>query len=330
MPARTRPSSMDAVRKIRRGTALVPAHATTANVPTRGEPAQCSVRAPRSSPFLARPSQMRWHPIASASPGRGCGPWTVLPFVDACTDRVVALCESESHIPNPLFIVSHAHVNKKQRRIAQSMQDFSNVVRCDAFMPQIRVVQASFATTKRAPPGYERRRNGGARKTVRDAAACSSSPLQVAMKRAASSVWRRQTLASTTCASHLHHLFMLNNAASRTGRAGYSTRRGDRPMRCADGPMCRADHPTCRTGRPMRHADEGRHPRLCCVHRGKSWMPTFVGMTGAAVAAPSPATAWRPWFAAQARNAGEVRAVRKQKPPRHRCRGGCVPQPESL
>ena len=26
------------------------------------------------------------HPIASASPGRGCGPWTVLPFVDACAD----------------------------------------------------------------------------------------------------------------------------------------------------------------------------------------------------------------------------------------------------
>jgi hypothetical protein len=45
-------------------------------------------------------------------------------------------------MPNPLFIVSHMHVNKKQRRIAASMQDFSRVVRCDAFMPQIRVVQA--------------------------------------------------------------------------------------------------------------------------------------------------------------------------------------------
>jgi len=45
-------------------------------------------------------------------------------------------------MPNPLFIVSHAHVNKKQRRIAVSMQNFSRVVRCDAFMPQIRVVHA--------------------------------------------------------------------------------------------------------------------------------------------------------------------------------------------
>jgi hypothetical protein len=205
MPARTRQSSMDAVRRIRRGTALVPAHATTANVPTRGEPAQCNVRAPRSSPFLARSCLMRWHPIASASPGRGCGPWTVLPFVDACTDRVVALCESESRIPNPLFIVSHAHVNKKQRRIAQSMQDFSYVVRCDAFMPQIRVVQALSALRKRLPCSDERRCNGGERRLRAVPLHAHLRRCPVAMKRTTSSAWRRQTAASTTCASHLHH-----------------------------------------------------------------------------------------------------------------------------
>ena len=212
MPARTRPSGMVAIRQIRRGTALVPAHATTANVPTRGEPGQCNVHAPRSSPFPARSCLMCRHLIASASPGRGCGPWTVLPFVDACTDRVVALCESDSRIPNPLFIVSHAHVNKKQRRIVQSMQNFSHVVRCDAFMPQIRVVQALFATTKRSSPRYERRCNSGARKPARGAAAWPSSTLPIAMKRMASSVWRRQTAASTMCASRQQHRFHADSA----------------------------------------------------------------------------------------------------------------------
>src|ERR1700683_139457 len=32
-------------------------------------------------------------------------------------------------------------------------------------------------------------------------------------------------------------------------------------------------------GRSYRHADEGRHPRLCRPQQEKSWMPTFVGMT---------------------------------------------------
>jgi hypothetical protein len=45
-------------------------------------------------------------------------------------------------MPNPLFIVSDAHVNKKQRRIASPMQKFSRVVKCDAFMPQNQVVRA--------------------------------------------------------------------------------------------------------------------------------------------------------------------------------------------
>jgi hypothetical protein len=35
-------------------------------------------------------------------------------------------------------------------------------------------------------------------------------------------------------------------------------------------------------GRAYRHADEGRHPRLFSSYAGKSWMPTFVGMTGTA------------------------------------------------
>ncbi|HEY1933039.1 MAG TPA: hypothetical protein VGG99_13580, partial [Acetobacteraceae bacterium] len=29
-----------------------------------------------------------------------------------------------------------------------------------------------------------------------------------------------------------------------------------------------------------RHADEGRHPRLPPLRHCKTWMPTFVGMTG--------------------------------------------------
>jgi hypothetical protein len=32
---------------------------------------------------------------------------------------------------------------------------------------------------------------------------------------------------------------------------------------------------------PVRHADEGRHPRRFRTPATKSWMPTFVGMTGA-------------------------------------------------
>ncbi len=30
----------------------------------------------------------------------------------------------------------------------------------------------------------------------------------------------------------------------------------------------------------LRHADEGRHPRLLFLNGPKSWMPTCVGMTG--------------------------------------------------
>ena len=155
MPARMRQSSMVAVRRIQRGTALVPAHATAANVPTRGEPAQCDVRAPRSSPFLARSGLMRRHLIAAVSPGRSCGPWTVLPFLDARADRLEVLCESESRMPNPLFIVSHAHVNKKQRRIAVSMQKFSRVVQCDAFMPHIEPLPRRIASGEGAARAEE-------------------------------------------------------------------------------------------------------------------------------------------------------------------------------
>ena len=171
MPARTRQSSMVAVRHIRRGTALVPAHATAANVPTRGEPDQCDVRAPRSSPFLARSCLMRRHLIASASPGRGCGPWTVLPFVDACADRLDVLCELELRMPNPLFIVSHAHVNKKQRRIASiDAKIFHDVVRCDAFMPHDSDVADAAFTRSHADEGRAYpRRLGAMRRAVEDA-----------------------------------------------------------------------------------------------------------------------------------------------------------------
>jgi hypothetical protein len=31
-----------------------------------------------------------------------------------------------------------------------------------------------------------------------------------------------------------------------------------------------------------RHAGDGRHPRLCRSHEGKSWMPAVAGMTGRA------------------------------------------------
>jgi len=31
---------------------------------------------------------------------------------------------------------------------------------------------------------------------------------------------------------------------------------------------------------PPRHAGEGRYPRLCRMHQGKSWIPAFAGMTG--------------------------------------------------
>jgi hypothetical protein len=33
-------------------------------------------------------------------------------------------------------------------------------------------------------------------------------------------------------------------------------------------------------------AGEGRYPRLCRVHREKSWMPAFAGMTGRARIVP--------------------------------------------
>ena len=171
---------------------------------------------------------------------------------------------SNSRIPNPLFIVSHAHVNKKQRRIVQSMQNFSHVVRCDAFMPQIRVVQALSATTKRSSPRYERRCNSGARKRARGAAAWPSSTLPVAMKRTTSSVWRRQTAASTMCASCQHHRFHADSAFGSCRQllsfmpsiapvhAEHRTRHADRRIR--------------HTVSPTRHADEGRHPRLCARH----------------------------------------------------------------
>ena len=160
------------------------------------------------------------------------------------------------------------------------MQNFSHVVRCDAFMPQIRVVQALSATTKRSSPRYERRCNSGARKPARGAAAWPSSTLPVAMKRTTSSVWRRQTAASTMCASCQHHRFHADSAFGSCRQllsfmpsiapvhAEHRTRHADRRIR--------------HTVSPTRHADEGRHPRLSCLHRGKSWMPTFVGTTGVA------------------------------------------------
>jgi hypothetical protein len=47
-------------------------------------------------------------------------------------------------MPIPLFIVPHARVNKKHSRIASSMQNFSCIVQCDAFMPHILTARSRY------------------------------------------------------------------------------------------------------------------------------------------------------------------------------------------
>jgi hypothetical protein len=120
---------------IQRGS-LWSTRAIAAFVRKRGERVWRILPAALPSSSHLRSSTRRRCPIGCASPGRGCGQWTVLLLSRAHRLSQRMLHESDSRTPNPLFRVSPRHVNKKQPFRRGFDEKSACATKCDALMSQ--------------------------------------------------------------------------------------------------------------------------------------------------------------------------------------------------